>query len=229
LAVDSEKVAFLEWLDGFTHNLPAFDWDEYPAASTAILVIDLVRGFCHLGPLASPRVEALVEPAHAFLQEAKSRGMEHLLFCCDEHAPDSPEFQAFPPHCLKDTPESDIHPRLQGLGRRFAKGSLNSLLEEELLDYLKSHPQLCNFIVVGDCTDLCVYSAAMHLRMLANRSCLSHWKVQVLANLVDTYDLPLETATRLGILPHPAELCHQMALYQMALNGVKVSSIKINN
>ena len=34
--------------------------------------------------------------------------------------------------------------------------------------WLRERPQLDTFVIIGDCTDLCVYSAAMHLRLEAN-------------------------------------------------------------
>lgn len=211
---------FLTWLDEeFMPAIPTFQWETCSQPDrVAVLVIDLVRGFCHVGPLASPRVEALVGPAADFLRHAAERGVQHIYYCCDEHPPDSPEFQAFPPHCVAGTAESELHPLLAELpfGRRVPKRSLNALLDTELTANLPAEVQ--DFILLGDCTDLCVYSAAMHLRTTANARGLD-WRVRVLANLVDTYDLPLAAARSLGALPHPANLCHRMALYQMRLNG----------
>jgi len=222
LAVSLSAQQFLGWLEGeFLPQLPAFDW--HSPDSTAILVIDLIQGFCDHGPLASPRVAALVDPVVGFLQAARSRGVQHICFCCDEHPPDSPEFQAFPPHCLKGTSESELTPRLLQLniGKRFGKAALSGLLETELLAYLENYPQVKRFVLVGDCTDLCIYQTAMHLRMLANAR--GHdWEVVVLADLVDTYDLPLEVSRTIGALPHPAALCHAMSLYQLRLNGCAV-------
>ena len=42
------------------------------------------------------------------------------------------------------------------------------------------------------------------------------------ADCVDTYDLPVETAERVGALPHDANLLHPLFLYHMALNGALV-------
>lgn len=213
---------FLQWLEGrFLPSLPAFEW---PAPErTAILVVDLVRGFCHLGPLASPRVEGLIGPTVAFLQDAQGRGVGHFCFCCDEHPPDSPEFLAYPPHCLTGTPESDLHPDLAALnlGPRFPKGALDAMLETGLPVYLADHPEVDHFVVIGDCTDLCIYQTAMHLRMLANARKLD-WKVVVLADLVDTFDIPLEVAEKIGALPHPGDFLHALGLYQLCLNGCRV-------
>lgn len=213
---------FTDWLENqFLPGLPRFQWPQ--PGRTAVLVVDLVRGFCHLGPLASPRIEGLIGPTAAFLQEAHAKGVRHFCFCCDEHPPDSPEFEAYPPHCLAGTEESDLHPTLAALklGPRFGKGSLNGMLETALPSYLAAHPLVDHFLLVGDCTDLCIYSTAMHLRLTANARKLD-WKVYVLADLVDTYDLPLEVAQKVGVLPHPGDFLHALALYQLRLNGCRV-------
>jgi nicotinamidase-related amidase len=213
---------FLEWLeDRFLPGIPEFHWQDESA--TALLIIDLVRGFCDIGPLASPRVEALVEPVAAFVRQAQRRGVSHFCWCCDEHPADSPEFAAFPPHCLAGTAESELHPVLQqlNLGQRFSKGALSGMLETGLPAYLQTHPEIQRFILVGDCTDLCIFQTAMHLRMLANARNLN-WQVIVIANLVATYDLPLEIAEQVGAMPHPGDFCHTLALYQLRLNGCQV-------
>lgn len=225
MAVSDQE--FLAWLQGeFLDGIPSFSWDDLGDPRTvAVLVVDLVRGFCHVGPLSSPRVEALVKPTAGFLRDAHSRGVPHIWFCCDEHEADSPEFQAFPPHCVKGTPEAELHPDLEalGMGRRISKASLNAMLETELPGLIEAHPELRHFVLVGDCTDLCIYSAGMHLRMLANARG-TDWQVWIVADLVNTYDLPLEVARGIGALPHPGDLCHQFALYQLRLNGCKLAN-----
>jgi nicotinamidase-related amidase len=103
----------------------------------------------------------------------------------------------------------------------FPKNSIHSALDTELETWLDNQPDLDTFVVVGDCTDLCTYQLAMHLRLHANANQINR-RVIVPEDCVDTYDLPVETALVMGILPHPAEPIHAMFLYHMALNGVEV-------
>jgi hypothetical protein len=74
---------------------------------------------------------------------------------------------------------------------------------------------------VGDCTDLCLYQLAMHLKLNANAA---GQRVNVLVpeNCVQTYDLPLDVASSIGAMPHDGDLVHAMFLYHMALNGAQV-------
>jgi hypothetical protein len=46
--------------------------------------------------------------------------------------------------------------------------------------------------------------------------------VIVPVDCVDTYDLPVETAQKIGATPHSAEILHLVFLYHMMLNGVEV-------
>jgi nicotinamidase-related amidase len=101
------------------------------------------------------------------------------------------------------------------------KRSLNVGLEPAFEDWLRDHPQTSTWIVVGDCTDLCVYHAAMHLRMRANVHQLD-LEVIVPAALVETYDLPVGVAVGLGALPHAGDFLGRAFLYHMALNGIRV-------
>ena len=60
-----------------------------------------------------------------------------ILYLRDEHAPDDPEFKMFPPHCIKDTVETEIIEELADYpGKIIPKtrysAFTNSRLEKEL-------------------------------------------------------------------------------------------------
>ena len=104
------------------------------------------------------------------------------------------------------------------------KNSLSSSIGTGLEAWLNAHhQQVDTFIVVGDCTDLCVFQLAMYLRLRANANGYAQ-RVIVPANCVQTYDLPVELARELGVMPHDGDLMHAVFLYQMALNGIEVVS-----
>jgi len=226
----SAGAAFLAWLDAWYGALPAASFREEVLAGgagrVAVISVDLLVGFCSEGPLASPRVGALGPKVAWFLSDAWDAGVRALLLAEDSHPEDSPEFAAFPPHCLRGTREAETIPELRALpfiaeAARIAKGSLSVGLEGEFGEWLRTHPEVDQWVIVGDCTDLCVYHTAMHLRLAANTQGrdVSIW---VPADLVDTYDLPVEAARQLGALPHDGDLLHRLFLYHMALNGVRV-------
>lgn len=224
--------AFWEWLEQHSRSRPSRSLDELIDRAggprhCAVITVDLLEGFCRSGALASPRVEALIEPSKDFLIRCHQSGLKDFLFACDAHQKDSPEFTSFPPHCVAGTLESRIVEELlelpfAGLFERFDKRSVSSLTETNLAMRLQGD-QIKTIICIGDCTDLCLYHLATGLRFLANSSGLP-WEIVVPANLVATYDVPVDTALSLGILPHPGDLLHEMFLYHLELNGVTVLS-----
>jgi nicotinamidase-related amidase len=196
-------------------------------ASTAIFSTDMIIGFCERGNLASARVGALKEPVVDLFQRAHALGVREFVLAQDTHHAETPEFEAWPVHCVRGSDEAATIPALRALP--FAdlltvieKNSLHPALETEFDPWLDAHPDLRTAIVVGNCTDLCVYQLAMHLRARHNARNVPGVSVIVPANAVDTYDLPVETATAIGAFPHPGDFFHQVFLYHMALNGIQV-------
>ncbi|HKG24521.1 MAG TPA: isochorismatase family protein [Thermomicrobiales bacterium] len=196
-------------------------------ASAAIFSTDMTVGFCERGNLASARVGALKEPVVDLIERAHALGMHHFVLAQDTHHPQTPEFEAWPVHCVRGTDEAETIPELKSLP--FAnlltvieKNSLHPALETEFDPWLDAHPGLRIAIVVGNCTDLCVYQLAMHLRVRHNARNVPGMLVIVPADAVDTYDLSVETAAAIGALPHPGDFFHQVFLYHMALNGIQV-------
>lgn len=224
--------AFLQWLDEWYAGLApaslALDVVQPAGGSehVGIVVVDLLVGFCTQGVLASPRVGALGPPTAAFLRAAWEAGLRRVVIARDAHPEDSPEFRSFPPHCIRGTAEADLIPELAELpfAPEFAhveKGSLNVGLERAFTDFEARHPEIQSWIIVGDCTDLCVYQAAMHFRLHANTRG-TNASVWVPADLVNTFDLDVATALKIGAMPHDGELMHRLFLYHLALNGVSV-------
>jgi nicotinamidase-related amidase len=229
--MNEDTGAFLNWLEGWHASLPEGSLNTVieqagGAAQVAVVVVDLLVGFCSEGPLASARVGALGPKAARFLTAARQAGIRHVVLPQDSHPPDSPEIRAFPPHCITGTREADTIPELTSLpffaeGTVIPKGSLSVGQEPAFAEWQRAHPEIRGWIIVGDCTDLCVYNTAMYLRLQANTRGTDA-EVWVPADLVDTYDLPVAAAEKVGALPHPADLLHRVFLYHMALNGIRV-------
>lgn len=221
-------------------STPAFvtDWlTTVPSASLDSLVpeperaaffsADLINGFVHFGPLASPRVEGIVSNVVDLLHRGWDHGIQEFVLFEDTHHPDTPEFNAYPPHALRGDSESDTIPELANLP--FAehltvieKNSLNPAIETSFDAWWDDHREINRAIVVGDCTDLCVYQLAMHLRMRANALNLQDFDVIVPADVVQTFDIP-DDPDRPGAA-HPGDFFHDVFLYHMASNGIRVVS-----
>jgi nicotinamidase-related amidase len=89
-------------------------WSEVEAAPerTGVVVVDMLMGFARIGPLASPRVDALTAPIAAFLAGLWGRGVRAAWRLEDAHTPDAGEFAVYPPHCLEGSPEAEPLPEL---------------------------------------------------------------------------------------------------------------------
>jgi len=223
-----QNQAFLAYLDTWVDNLPVMTMkDAIPhPRRAAILSVDIIKGFCTIGPLASPRVDAIVDSIVDLMQRSWDYGVRHVLLSQDTHEPDAKEFAAWPPHCVRGTAESETVEEIKALPFfdrmvRIEKNSIATGLDAELMDWLFTHQDVDTFIVVGDCTDLCVYQSAMFLRLDANSRQLDR-RVIVPEINVQTYDRSNEEAELQGGFPHPGNLLHQVFLYHMALNGVEV-------
>lgn len=220
---------FLDYLDRLPESWEVVTMEELVGEQPyqlGIVGVDIVKGFCDQGVLASPRVRTMVPQAQRIVEKAHQVGVTDFFFACDAHPSDSPEFAAFPPHCLEGTAESELVEELARLpyANEFVvlpKRSINGIYGTHLHEALLDRPRLRTLLVVGDCTDLCVYQMASGLRLLAN---VHHhpWEIMVVASAVETYDLPVEAAEQLGAMPHDAEFLHRVFLYHLQLNGVRV-------
>jgi nicotinamidase-related amidase len=228
---------FLGWLEGWAGGLPAVDLEGFIRAEglrpehVAVISADLVNGFCYEGPLASPRIAAIVEPSAKLFSRAHKLGVRDFVLVQEYHTEHAVEFEQYGPHCVRGTHEADTVQPLKNLPFSdlftvMHKNSLHPAYGTEFDAWMAEHPGLRAFIVVGDCTDLCTYQVVLHLKLSANaRDERVH--VIVPADCVDTYDLPVDAARTIGAMPHDANLLHPLFLYHMALNGATVcSSVK---
>ena len=192
--------------DWFARLQPRPMAEVVDAARTALFCTDMTVGFCDRGNLSSPRIDALPQ---------------------DTHHPQATEFQTWPPHCVRGTEEAETIPELKALpfAELFTvieKNSLHPAIGTSFDSWLDAHPELRTAIVSGDCTDLCVYQLAMHLRLRHDAHNVAGMRVIVPADAVNTFDLPAEAAKTLNAMPHPGDFFHQVFLYHMALNGIEV-------
>lgn len=200
-----------------------------------LVFVDILKGFCEEGALASSLVQEMVEPVKKLIEKCLHLGLpsEHLIFLQDRHPQDAVEFAAFAPHCVEGTAEAEIvdslRPFQQLPGTRvFYKNATNGLFgQDESGERFYRFLERCyekgksTFVVVGDCTDLCIYQNAMGIRLLANEK---NADVQVVVPIshVRTYDMTIAQAEQFQILAHDAEMMDTMFLYHMQLNGVQV-------
>ncbi len=154
------------------------------ALRRAIVVVDMLDCFCRRGALYSPRYDPIVPRLREYLAAAEADGVP-IVFLVDTHAPDDPEFEMFPPHCVEGSGEDEVVPELREFADRgtvvrkrtfsgFHGTDLDAVLE-------RLAPQLVE--VAGVCTDICVLHTVAGLRARG-------YAVLVHRDLVETYDAP---------------------------------------
>jgi len=152
--------------------------------SNVTIVVDVLNGFCKSGNLASPRCDAVVPQIRAVIEERRRAG-DQIVFLADTHDPNDKEFEMFPVHCVRGTPESEVVPELQPYlkdATLIRKRRYSGFFETNLDAFLKAaKPE--QVTVVGVCTDICVLHTVADLR---NRD----YRVVVPAAAVATFDAP---------------------------------------
>lgn len=136
-----------------------------PTMVTAVLVIDMLRGFLEEGfPLYCGKRARRIIPRVRRLMEKESAAGSAIFFICDRHTPDDPEFQMFPPHCVAGTKEAEIIPELSGFRGTIVPKRRYSAFYGTPLDHRLKHLGAERLILCGVCTDICVLHTAADAR-----------------------------------------------------------------
>lgn len=186
-------------------------------ARSALVCVDLIEGFTREGALASPRVTGIIPNVTGLMRRLLDWGLPaHNVVLVQDHHPESAEeFRAYPPHAVAGTSEAQAVREVRELPefplfRHFQKNSIASHTSPEFLAWLES-ADVDTLIAVGDVTDLCLYTLALHL-VTFGMARGKGWRVVVPENCVQTWDAP----------DHPGDLYHALFLHQLARNGVEV-------
>ena len=175
-----------------------------------LFVVDMVNGFAKSG--------ALADPAIADIAPELNRLMDTLdcpaVFVADEHDWNAREFDAYPPHCLKGTEESEIIDELKSrVQTRIPKNSTNTFFAPDFQKFLKEKgDRFHDWILTGCCTDICVLQFALALRAWANQTG-ADMRVIVPADCTATYHIDQL---------HDAAYWQKAALDNMAANGILI-------
>lgn len=152
--------------------------------ANAVIVVDMQKGF--IDPQGSLYIgetgREIIAPIKKLLDRELAHGAK-IFFTQDTHVENDKEFEMFPPHCIKGTPDHEIIPELQQYVKNaqvVEKRRYSAFFETDL------HKRLMDLnpnkvIVVGDCTDICVMHTVSDLR---NRD----YKVEVVKEAVATFD-----------------------------------------
>lgn len=179
----------LEELYDVLADLPSVSLSEFDPSRTVLLLVDLVKGFLSEGPLSDPAIQEIARPVRNLTEVCRDAGIAAAAFV-DCHCSDAAEFSAFPPHCIEGTPEAELIPELAGLSLPcYPKNSTNGFFCPDFQRDLIQHPQVRTFLVVGDCTDICVMQFCLTLKTYFNQK-NQESRVVVPMEAVDTFHAP---------------------------------------
>ncbi|MDV3428342.1 MAG: cysteine hydrolase [Bacillota bacterium] len=186
--------------------------DELEGSETAIIIIDMVNGFTKTGALKSERIEALIPKIELLMKNGKEKGMKMVSFA-DYHTEDSLELKSYPPHCMEGSTECDIVSELKEIGgyELIHKNSTNGFMEDKFIVFLNRNRKIKKFIIVGDCSDICILQFTLSLKSYFDNT-NRDMDIFIPYKLVDTFDLG----------DHYAPLYNIFALKLMKNAGVKI-------
>ncbi|MDY4575569.1 MAG: isochorismatase family protein [Intestinibacter sp.] len=190
-------------------NLPIENLADYDLSKTALFIVDINNGFAKEGALYSDRIKSLINPIYEFVKPLEEK-LNKIIAFTDTHDKNSVELNSYPVHCLVDTEECKVVDELLDIKNLeiIPKNSTNGFfaMDVNILD------DIDNVVVVGDCTDICIYQFAVTLKAYFNEKNINK-NIVVPMNLVDTYDIPFV---------HPGDLLNIVFLNSMVQNGVKL-------
>jgi nicotinamidase-related amidase len=128
----------------------------------ALLIIDMLNDFVRDGaPLQVPATRRILPRLQQRLADARRQGIE-VVYVCDAHAPDDPEFRVWPPHAVRGSKGAEIVPELAPrAGERVVpKTTLLGFYGTELEDHLRTRG-VEEVILTGCVTNICIYFIAV--------------------------------------------------------------------
>lgn len=198
-------------------NLTEIKLSAFKADKTVLVILDVINGFVKEGALYSQRNEALIKPIAELSEKCGEIGISKIAFA-DTHNKDCLEFEVYPPHCIQGTKECNVVDEIEDY-ILIEKNSTNGFLEDKFKQWLTYSKQIDTFIIVGDCTDICIAQFATSLKTYFNMNNIKS-RIIVPEQLVNTFDGGL----------HDADLMHIMGLFTMSNSGVElVKNILVNN
>lgn len=151
--------------------------------SKALIVIDMLEDF--IAPdgklTCGPAGQAIVPALQAEIAAARKEGTP-VIYLCDNHREDDPEFEMFPPHCVAGTPGAEIIAELAPqaddivLPKRRYSGFFGTSL-----DLCLRERGVTELTLSGVCTNICVFFTAADARNFG-------YEVRVPSHLVASFD-----------------------------------------
>lgn len=123
----------------------------------ALLVIDMLNDFVREGaPLEVPRAREIIPNIQREIEKARKNDYP-VIYLCDAHKLDDPEFKIWPPHCVEGTEGAEVIDELKPAKGDFVvkKISYSGFYNTKLEELLKSLG-VQKLFLTGIVTNICV-------------------------------------------------------------------------
>lgn len=206
-------------LSQFTHTMSKFmdnfndsetiNIADYSPDNTMLVMIDMINGFCNIGPLHSDFVNTMIPKISDFLDKTIKAKIPIVSYR-DSHQTNAQEFKNYPPHCISGTFESALvtaleRPELIDV----PKNSTNGFLTKNPLELVQGD-NIKHIFIIGCVTDICISDFALTMNKYLEEI-NQETTVYVIENLVDTFHIE-------DI--HDRQLEHTLALYKLQSSGI---------
>ena len=190
-------------------NLYEININNYDLNKTGLFIVDMNNGFAKEGALYSPRIEKITKPIADFGKSVCHK-INSIVVFTDTHNENDIELKNYPTHCLRGDKESKVVDEILDINNIniLEKNSTNAFFAMDIEKY----KNLDNFIIVGCCTDICIYQFALTLKTYFNQHNLDK-NIIIPINLVETYNID-------NI--HNGDFLNTIFLNSMIQNGIHV-------
>lgn len=143
--------------------------ENFNKNDTILIIMDLNNGFVCKGNLQSDNVKKIVDEARIIAKRFEKREIKSIAFT-DAHNENSVEFKTFPRHCINNTYESEIIDEFLDIKDMsiIKKNSTNGFNTKKFQNWLKNNKEIKNYVIIGDCIDICVLQFALSLKAYFN-------------------------------------------------------------
>jgi len=130
-------------------------------ADVALLVIDMLNDFVLPGaPLEVPEARKIIPAIRKRIEDARKSGIP-VIYVCDAHSEDDPEFKIWPRHAVKGTRGAEVVDELSPLGTdTIVEKTTYSAFYGTNLEATLKDKGIGRLVLVGILTNICVFFTA---------------------------------------------------------------------
>lgn len=132
----------------------------------ALLIIDMLNDFVHKeGSLYVKGAEKIIPNIKREVKKARRKGYP-VIYLCDSHKKNDPEFKVWPPHCVKGTWGAEIVDEIKPTEKDVVipKVAYSGFYRTGLDRFLKSK-EIDELLITGVVTEICVHYTSVDALM----------------------------------------------------------------